>query len=115
MTTSRRRTEPLPAPTLPLDPVALAFWTRHAGRLRAAGLLTPADTDSFALLCVTWSKLSAVAAAEPTAANYREVIQFVNLLKQYQAIAKQFGLLPRDRRAAKLDAEPPPPRDEFGL
>jgi len=115
MTTSRRRAEPLPAPPLPLDPAALAFWTRHAGRLTAAGLLTAADTDSFAALCVTWSKLSAVAAAEPSEENYRLMIQFVNLLKQYQALAKQFGLLPRDRKAAKLDAEPPPPRDEFGL
>jgi len=115
MTRRRTSTAPPPTPPLPLDPIALGFWDRHAGRLRAVGLLTAADVDSFAVLCVTWSKLSTVAAAEPTAANYREVIQFVNLLKQYQSLAKQFGLLPRDRRAAKLESDPPAPRDEFGL
>lgn len=111
--TGTRKTPP--APPLPLDPVALAFWDRHAGRLTAAGLLTAADVDSFAVLAVTWSKLATAAKCEPGAETYREMVQFVALLKQYQALAKQFGLLPRDRKAAKLDTEPPPPRDEFGL
>jgi phage terminase small subunit len=104
-----------PAPPIPLSGEALAFWARHAGRLAAAGILTDADRESFAVLCLTWAKVLTLSAFEPGAGHYREMVQLTNLLKQYQALARQFGLLPRERRAAKMDAEPPPPRDEFGL
>lgn len=102
-------------PTLPLDPVARAFWDRHHDRLVAAGLLTEADLDSFAVLCMTWSKLNTIAASAPGPENFREMVQLNQLLKQYHTYAREFGLLPRDRRRSKLDAEAPPERDEFGL
>jgi phage terminase small subunit len=102
-------------PTLPLDRAAQAFWDRHADRLQAAGLLTPGDVDSFSLLCVTWSKLNTIAASEPGADNFREMVQLNQLLKQYQQYAREFGLLPASRRKSKLDAEAPAKKDEFGL
>lgn len=103
------------SPPLPLNSVARAFWDRHHDRLQAAGLLTDADVDSFAVLCVTWSKLTVVAQSEPGAEQFREMVQLNQLLKQYQAYAREFGLLPRDRKRSKLDAEAPPTKDEFGL
>lgn len=102
-------------PTLFLDPTARAFWDRHLARLTAAGLMTDADRDSFAVLCVTWSKLAMVARSEPGPDNFREMVQLNQLLKQYQAYAREFGLMPRDRKRSKLDGEPPPAKDEFGL
>jgi phage terminase small subunit len=102
-------------PPLPLNKVAREFWDRHYDRLRAAGLLTDADLDSFAVLAVTWSKLAVVSRSEPGADQFREMVQLNQLLKQYQAYAREFGLLPRDRRRSKLDADAPPAKDEFGL
>lgn len=102
-------------PPLPLNKVARAFWDRHHDRLQAAGLLTAADLDSFAVLCVTFSKLASLAGAETGSDFFREAVQFNQLLKQYQAYAREFGLLPRDRKRSKLDADAPPTQDEFGL
>lgn len=102
-------------PPLPLNKIARGFWDRHHDRLRAAGLLTDADLDSFAVLAVTWSKLAAVSESEPGPGMFREMVQLNQLLKQYQAYAREFGLMPRDRKRSKLDADAPPARDEFGL
>ncbi len=104
-----------PPPPMPLNAVARSFWDRHHARLRAAGLLTDADLDSFAVLCLTWSKLTAISVNEPGAENFREMVQLNQLLKSYQAYAREFGLMPRDRKRNKLEAEAPPTRDEFGL
>lgn len=102
-------------PPLPLNRIARAFWDRHYDRLQAAGLLTDADLDSFAVLCLTWSKLAAVSESEPGAEQFREMVQLNQLLKQYQSYAREFGLLPRDRKRNKLDADAPPTKDEFDL
>lgn len=102
-------------PPVPLDGPARVYWDRHANRLKAAGTLTDADTESFALLCVTWGMLCRLQKVRPGAKRFRELIQFTNLQKQYQALAKQFGLLPRDRKASKMAAGPEPAKDEFGL
>lgn len=102
-------------PPIQLNTEARAFWDRHYKRLKSRRILTRADLDSFAVLCVCWSKLVAIGAAEPGADNYREMVQYANLLKQYHAYAKQFGLLPRERRAAKMDSDAPAKKDEFGL
>lgn len=102
-------------PPLPLNAAAQEFWVRHHDRLWAAGLLTDADLDSFAVLCVTWSKLVAISASEPGADQFREMVQLNQLLKQYHTYAREFGLLPRDRKRSKLDADAPPQKDEFGL
>jgi phage terminase small subunit len=103
------------APPLPLNAVARAFWDRHHDRLRRAGLLTDADVDSFAVLCVLWSKLAVLSAAEPGADQFREMVQLNQLGKQYHAYAREFGLLPRDRKRSKLEADEQPKKDEFGL
>ncbi len=102
-------------PTIPLNPTARAFWDRHHDRLTAAGLLTDADRDSFAVLCVTWAKLAELAKAETGADHFREAVQFNQLLKQYQSYAREFGLLPADRKRRKLDADAPAKPNEFGL
>jgi len=102
-------------PTVPLAGEALAFWRRHYAELVRKKILTPRDLDTFTLLCLTWGKLTAIAATPPGAVFYRESIQFVNLNKQYQALAKQFGLMPRDRKAGKLEGESDERKDEFGL
>lgn len=102
-------------PPLPLNRVARAFWDRHHDRLRATGLLTDADVDTFAVLCVIYSKVAAISAFEPGADQFREMVQFNQLTKQYHTFAREFGLAPRDRKRSKLDAEAPPEKDQFGL
>lgn len=104
-----------PDPPLPLAGEALAFWHRHVPRLTAAEVLKPADLDAFAVLALVWGKLYQLAPVAPGEANYREMIQLVNLTKQFQALARQFGLLPRERKQAKMDVDPPPKKDEFDL
>ena len=102
-------------PPLPLSDTARAFWDRHHDRLKAAGLLTDADLDSFAVLCVTWSKLATISKSEPGADQFREMVQLNQLLKQFHTYAREFGLLPRDRKRSKLESDGPPAKDEFGL
>ena len=101
-------------PTLTLDGPAREFWDRHALQLRNAGILEDCDLDSFTLLCVTWGKIAALAAVPPGENAYREMVQLNNLNKQYQALAKSFGLLPRERRASKFEREETE-KDTFGI
>jgi len=103
------------APPIPLAGEARKFWTRHAARLRAAGLLTEADLDSFAVLCLTWGKLVEISKNKTGAERFREMVQLNQLLKQYQQYAREFGLMPASRKRAKLDPNTPPAKDEFGL
>lgn len=102
-------------PTLPLSGAAKSFWGRHAKRLQKAKVLTDSDLDSFTVLCVTFGMIDRLKEVEPGADAYREMVQFCNLLKQYQALAKQFGLLPRERKQAKMSTEPEAEKDEFNL
>jgi phage terminase small subunit len=102
-------------PPLRLNTVAREFWDRHAARLAAVGLLTAADQDTFAVLCIVWGKLSALAGTEPGEGQFREMVQLDRLTKQYHTLAREFGLAPKSRRRDKLDAEPAPAKDEFGF
>lgn len=102
-------------PPIPLSGEAAKFWRRHFKRLKGRRILTRSDCESFAVLCLTWSKIVALSDTQPGADSYREMIQFSNLLKQYHSFAKQFGLMPRERKAAKMDTDPPKKKDEFGL
>jgi phage terminase small subunit len=90
-------------PPIPLTGQALGFWTRHADRLADAGILSDRSLDSFVLLCQTWSMVQTLASFEPGSTNFREMVQFNQANKNYQALAKQFGLLPRDARASKME------------
>ena len=96
-----------------LEGEAKRYWQEHARPLTDAGILTERDVDSFALLCRVWGMLCELDSG-PGADNFRTMNQFVNLSKQYQSLAKQFGLLPRERKSAKMDIEPAE-KDEFGL
>lgn len=100
-------------PPIELSGEALAYWKAHSRKLKDAGILTDRDVHSFALLCRIWGMLQALD-TEPGNENYRAMIQFTNLSKQYAALAKQFGLLPRDRKAANMELESKA-TDEFGL
>lgn len=102
-------------PPIPLTGEARKFWDRHSQRLSDRGILKGEDLDAFAVLALTWAKLAAISVTPPGADNYREMIQFTNLNKQFQALAKQFGMLPRERRVAKMDGEATPDTDDFGL
>jgi phage terminase small subunit len=102
-----------PRPPKSLTGEALAFWQRHARPLWEANILTERDIDSFALLCRVWGVMNEMDISTGNE-NFRIMIQFTNLLKQYQALAKQFGLLPRERKIANMvmDTEEV---DEYGL
>ncbi|MBN9522612.1 P27 family phage terminase small subunit [bacterium] len=102
-------------PPLKLNSVAREFWDRHYGRLRDVGLLTDADVDTFAVLCLVWSKLSALAATEPGEEQFREMVQLDRLTKQFHSLGREFGLCPKDRKRSKLDGEKPRKKDEFEL
>lgn len=102
-------------PTAPLTGPAREYWDRHAPRLAAAGVLTESDRDAMTLLCQTWARVQVLDQVEPGPDNYREAIQYTNAVKQYERLAKQFGLLPRERKAAKMSVEPAAKKDEFGL
>ncbi|MEO8082681.1 MAG: hypothetical protein ABI780_02600 [Ardenticatenales bacterium] len=103
-------------PPIPLSGEALAFWKRHYSRLRIEKILTDADEESFALCAILWGKLYELADTKTGDANFRPMIQFDRLAKQYHAYAKQFGLLPRERKQAKMDAPTPAnEKDEFGF
>jgi hypothetical protein len=107
--------KPAPPPPIPLGTDARRFWDKHYRRLKLAGVLTRADVESFALLCVVWGKIQELAALPALVGDFRSPIQLDRLLKQYHAYAKQFGLLPRERKQSKMDVAPPAKKDEFGL
>ena len=94
-----------PPKTLTAD--ALEFWKRNAPTLTRAGLLTDADKDSFLLLCKVWGRL-----IEAEQSNL-DAIKFVALAKQFQNLAKSFGLTPEARKRLKINLDVKQ-TDEFG-
>lgn len=104
-----------PEPPLPLNETGREFWDRHHDRLKAAGLLTAADLDTFAWLCVLWSKMAALSSTRPGPDEFRSMVQVNQLGKQFESYARQFGMFPKDRKRSKLDENAPPPTNEFGL
>jgi phage terminase small subunit len=103
-------------PPVKLVNEALKFWNRHVIRLKQAGILTDRSTDSFLLLCQTWGMLQSLMDVQPGADNYREMTQVNALHKNYQALARQFGLLPAAAKQAKMDETPKKAKaNEFGF
>lgn len=100
-------------PPIELTGESLVYWKAHSKKLKDAGILTDRDVHSFALLCRIWGMMQELD-AQPGSQNYRAMIQFTNLSKQYAALAKQFGLLPRERKAANMEMDSKQV-DEFGL
>lgn len=92
-----------------LDAIAREFWQRHWPRLAAAGVVEAADADTFTLLCRTWSELQTVDTAEEKVGT----IKFVALSKQYERLAKQFHLLPAERKRRGISLEPAATDGEF--
>ncbi|MDY3558111.1 P27 family phage terminase small subunit [Gemmata sp. JC673] len=106
---------PTPEPPVPLTQHARAYWDRHYARLEEAGVITAADAESFALLCVVWGKIQELQALPASAGDFRTPISLDRLLKQYHAYAKQFGLLPQARKQSKMTVTPPKKKDEWDL
>ncbi len=105
----------MPQPPIKLTGEAERFWQAHAPRLEAEGTLTEADHHALAICATVWQRITDLQTYEAGAENYREMVQLANLTKQYHAYAKQFGLMPRERKMAKMDVAPSIERDEFGL
>ena len=80
---------------------AAEFWKRHAKPLEQAGVLTDRDVDGFALLCEVWRLLRNT---DPLR-DSKEAVRYIALVKQAQALMKQFGLMPRDRKRSKIESE----------
>lgn len=81
---------------------AAKFWTRNAKRLIESGILTEDGYDGFVHLCELHSyKCGAI----PDSGDSKERIWFLGLSKQYQALLKQYGLLPRDRKRSEMEPE----------
>jgi phage terminase small subunit len=99
-----------PKPPIKLDQEALKLWNRHSIRLKQAGILSDRSIESFLLLCQTWGMLQTLMEYQPGGANFREMTQLNQLHKNYQALARQFGLLPAAARAAKMEEQPPKPK-----
>jgi phage terminase small subunit len=91
-----------------LDDIASKFWTRHAKRLEAAGLLTDATADAFVLLCKTYSHLHQL---DPSA-DKNGWIRYFALLKWYQTYARGFDMNTDKPRKLKETTQEP---DECGL
>lgn len=104
-----------PDPPLPLSAAARGFWDRHYARLTAAGLMTDADVDSFAVLCVAFGTVAALSTSATGADYFRENVQLDRAQKTYKLLASEFGLTPRGRKRDKLTPDAPPTKDEFGL
>lgn len=107
--------KPAPPPPIPLAGEALRFWQKHYRRLKRAGVLTAADVESFALLCVVWGRIQDLQSRPWVEDDFRSPIQLDRLLKQYHAYAKQFGLLPRERKQSRMEVTPAAKKDQFGL
>lgn len=102
-------------PPIQLSGEAKRFWQRHVDRLEREGILTEKDHDAFAVCALTWQRICELQEFKAGADNYREMVQLTNLMKQFHAFAKQFGLMPRERKMSKMDAPADAKKDEFGL
>jgi phage terminase small subunit len=81
---------------------AISFWDRNAKHLIESEMLGEKDADSFAILCDIYRLLRA---SNPLI-DSKEAIRYSAMTKQYITLAKQFGMLPRDRKKSKLEHEP---------
>lgn len=91
-----------------LDPISTDYWKRHAPRLKKEGLLNEATTDSFTILCRTFSLLHSL---DPVEDSKTGVLKFVALTKIYQTLSRGFGM----NTDKPKKAEPEGDKDEFGL
>ena len=73
-----------------LEGEAKAFFKKHSKALADDDKLNERNSDSFALLCQVWALIRATDPLESPQAGLR----YIGLVKQYQALAKMYGLLP---------------------
>jgi hypothetical protein len=75
------------------------FQDRHAPRLKAQGLLTDANADSFAMLCRTFAELQAV----KTGSDRIGVMKYVALSKLFSKQAEPFHIGPSVKTRPALE------------
>lgn len=90
-----------PPAWLKANPVLLAEWSRHAGRLTKLGLLTEIDDDALATLCVLEVKFREIVADAPS------VTALAFLSKELRALWSRFGMTPADRARVKVEKAKP--------
>lgn len=81
---------------------ARTLWKKHFARLVNAGVIEETDADGFAEVCEVYRHLRA---AKPDSGDPKERIWYIGLLKQWQTLSKQYGLLPRDRKRSGIEPE----------
>jgi len=83
------------------DVVALDYFKRHSKRLLAEGIIDEDDADTLAACADVWGQLRRV---DPDA-DSKNAMRYNSLLKSWLALARQLGLLPRDRKRFNLATE----------
>jgi phage terminase small subunit len=79
---------------------AKQFWNKHWHRLCEEGAVDATrDVEGFSLLCEVWRILRHTDPCKDS----KEGLRYGAMLKQYQALAKQYGLMPKDRKASGFD------------
>ena len=99
-------------PSVPLTGLAARYWKRHAKRLTEAGILTDYDVEAFTACCQLWERsqsLRAGSEADPKANR-----AYLDSVKAWQSLARQFALLPLERKRSGIQTEPDEV-DEFGI
>jgi len=118
------KAEPKPRPLMPRMPewlvgLAADFWQRNGKMLHKLGVLTEADTESFAKLCQSYQSwreainareldLAAVQSGQKLMVDWHLAIAAQNAAKLYAADLQQFGMTPASRtriRVAGTDEE----------
>ncbi len=116
------RFEAPPDPPPHLGPLAVQEWHRLAGPLVACGVLTVADTASFAAYCASYARW---AEAEEKLRELGQIVKSANgfpiqnphlvvanaALKQMHVYAAELGLTPSSR--SRVTRQAPKPRDPF--
>lgn len=100
-------------PPVTLSDGAMDVWRRLAPDLHDKGVLTPWDTDVFALYCenvATWHECKALLGGEYTARGAAGGViksPYWQIMRDAQAdilrIASRFGLTPSDRASLKVE------------
>jgi len=90
---------------------AKKFWEKHCERLTSLGILGEADVDAFSMLCTLWQRCEEM--SQEAKADPRRNRQYLETVKAWQSLARQFGLLRLDRQRSGF--RPEEPKDEYGL
>lgn len=83
-----------------LEGEAKAFWDANQLRLEKEGVLSNNSLHSFLVLCQLWQVIRTTDPTDP-----KSLLRWTSSVKQYNAYAKEFGLLPWSAKKAGLKKE----------